>query len=115
MREEVARSATGTRQEMGGTLAQFQQTLLMQQGDHARTQNEQLEACQTPMSGVNRGEATVETRLQALQADNERKLEQMRQTVDEKNSTPRSKGPPGQKASNKVAKERLDFGTPWLG
>ena len=42
MREEVARSATGTRQEMGGTLAQFQQTLLMQQGDHARTQNEQL-------------------------------------------------------------------------
>lgn len=85
MREEVARSATGTRQEMGGTLAQFQQTLLMQQGDHARTQNEQLkllsDANERRLTEVR---ATVETRLQALQADNERKLEQMRQTVDEK-------------------------------
>ncbi len=85
LRDEVARSAAWTRQETGSTLAQFQQTLLTQQGDVARTQNEQLknlsEANERRLSEVR---TTVEARLQALQADNERKLEQMRQTVDEK-------------------------------
>jgi DNA recombination protein RmuC len=44
LRDEVARSGSGTRQEIGQTLAAFQQTLLAQSGDVARTQNEQIDA-----------------------------------------------------------------------
>src|ERR1035438_4345193 len=44
MRDEVARSAQGTRQELGATLGDFQRTMQAQQGDVARTQNEQIEA-----------------------------------------------------------------------
>lgn len=44
LRDELSRSAAGTRQEMGGALAQFQQTLLNQQGEATRTQNEQLDS-----------------------------------------------------------------------
>ena len=44
LRDEVARSAQGTRQELGGTLAHFQQALLAQQGDTARTQNDQIDS-----------------------------------------------------------------------
>ena len=44
LRDEVARSAQATRQELGATLALFQQTLLTQLGDVARTQNEQIDA-----------------------------------------------------------------------
>jgi DNA recombination protein RmuC len=114
LRDELARSAGGTRQELGGTLAHFQQTLVTQQGDGVRTQNEQLDSFRVQLAHMQQAlEAssrrltdamteqlrllsdtnerrllevrnTVETRLQALQADNEKKLEQMRQTVDEK-------------------------------
>ncbi len=44
LRDEVLRSASGTRQELSGTVALFQQTLLAQQGDATRTQNEQLDS-----------------------------------------------------------------------
>jgi DNA recombination protein RmuC len=44
LRDEVGRSAQGTRQEIAGTLGVFQQTLLNQQGDVARTQNEQIDS-----------------------------------------------------------------------
>lgn len=44
LRDELSRSAGGTRQELGGTLAQFQQTLMAQQGDGVRTQNEQIDS-----------------------------------------------------------------------
>jgi len=44
LRDEVARSAQGTRQELGASLADFQRTLLAQQGDTARTQNDQIDA-----------------------------------------------------------------------
>jgi DNA recombination protein RmuC len=44
LRDEVARSAQGTRQELGATLGDFQRTLFAQQGDVARTQNEQIDA-----------------------------------------------------------------------
>jgi len=44
LRDEVLRSAQGTRQELGGTLAEFQRTLLAQQNDTARTQNEQIDS-----------------------------------------------------------------------
>ena len=44
LRDEVSRSAQGTRQELGVTLGDFQRTLLAQQADVARTQNEQIDA-----------------------------------------------------------------------
>jgi DNA recombination protein RmuC len=44
LRGELQDSARGTRQELGGTLASFQQTLLAQAGDVARTQNEQIDS-----------------------------------------------------------------------
>jgi DNA recombination protein RmuC len=125
VRGEVQDSARGTRQELSQALALFQQTLLAQQGDVARTQNEQIDSFRTQLATMQQmvgqslaqatqalaqqsqaaresqdgalkrfgdtfGEqigtvrSTVEQRLQAIQADNEKKLEQMRATVDEK-------------------------------
>ncbi|MBS0448614.1 MAG: DNA recombination protein RmuC [Proteobacteria bacterium] len=85
LRDEVARSAHGTRQALVQALASFQQTLLAQQGEIARTQNEQLrllsDANERRLADVR---ATVEQRLVALQQGNEQRLEQMRATVDEK-------------------------------
>jgi len=107
LRDEVARSSSGTRQEIGQALAVFQQTLLAQSGDIARTQATQAQATREAqdvalkrfseavndqlraLSDANErrlGEvrATVEQRLTTLQQGNEQKLEQMRATVDEK-------------------------------
>lgn len=55
LRDELARSAAGTRQELGGTLALFQQTLLAQQGDATRTQNEQLDSFRTQLAAMQQG------------------------------------------------------------
>ncbi len=114
LRDEVARSAQGTRQELGTTLADFQRTLFAQQGEVARTQNEQIDAFSRQLAAMQRQladslgrateaqaeqgrlvresldlrmtevRATVEQKLVAIQADNEKKLEQIRATVDEK-------------------------------
>ncbi len=114
LREEVTRSAQGTRQELAQSLALFQQTLLAQHGDTARTQNEQIDSFSRQLAAMQQRLAeslvqataahveqarlardsldqrmaevktTVETRLGAIQADNEKKLEQIRATVDEK-------------------------------
>lgn len=107
LRDEVARSSSGTRQEIGQALAVFQQTLLAQSGDVARTQTAQVQSAREAqdlalkrfsdavneqlraLSEANErrlGEvrATVEQRLASLQQGNEQKLEQMRATVDEK-------------------------------
>ena len=114
LRDEVARSAGGTRTELSTTLAAFQQTLLTQQGDVARTQNEQIDSFRTQLAAtqahqadalqrfsqtlaeqlralaqsndvrLNEVRTMVEAKLSAIQADNEKKLEQVRATVDEK-------------------------------
>jgi len=107
LRDELQRSASGTRQELAHNLTQsmalLQHNVLGQQGDATRTQNEQLDSFRVQLAGMQQGlsdalrhlseanerklaevRQTVETRLQALQADNEKRLEQMRQTVDEK-------------------------------
>ena len=114
LRDEVARSAQGTRQELGGTLAHFQQALLAQQGDIARTQNEQIDSFSRQLASMQQHladslasatraqveqadrvrtsldqrmvevRATVETKLATIQRDNEKKLEEIRVTVDEK-------------------------------
>jgi len=65
LRDEIARSAQGTRQEIVSTLGDFQRTLVAQQGDVARTQNElidafgrQLAATQQQL-GASLGQATL--------------------------------------------------------
>ena len=50
LRDEVGRSAQGTRLELGTALGTFQQTLLNQQGDVARTQNEQIDSFRTQLA-----------------------------------------------------------------
>ena len=52
LRDEVGRSAADTRQELGQTLGTFQQTLLHQQGDVARTQNEQIDGFRTQLAST---------------------------------------------------------------
>ncbi len=110
LRDEMGRSTLATR----GDLGTFQQMLLTQSGDVARTQNEQIDSFRTQLaqtqqqteSALRRFSETlaeqlrllsetnerrqaemrqaVETRLVALQDGNEKKLDQMRATVDEK-------------------------------
>ena len=107
VRDEVARSATTTRQELSDGLSRFQQTFTAQQGDFTRTQNERLaqlaaqqaatldrfaDTLNEQLRALSRandermGEVrlTVEGKLAAIQGDNEKKLEQIRATVDEK-------------------------------
>ncbi len=81
LRDELGRQALASRSDLAG----FQQTLLAQGAESARTQNEQLG--QLALRNEQRlGEVrtAVQEQLKALQEGNERKLEQMRATVDEK-------------------------------
>ena len=52
LRSEVQDSARGTRQELAGHLSLFQQTLLTQSGDVARTQNEQIDSFRTQLAAM---------------------------------------------------------------
>ncbi len=102
-RGELQDSARATRQELTAALSLFQQALLVQGGDVARTQNEQIDSFRTQLAAMQQQlsgslqalsdanqrrlaevRETVDTRLAALQQGNEAKLEQMRATVDEK-------------------------------
>lgn len=112
LRDELSRSAQGTRQELGGTLALFQQTLMTQQGDVARTQNEQIDSFRAQLATLQqlvadslRSTASALTaqaqsareaqdvalrrfaeglneQLRALSEANERRLAEVRQTVE---------------------------------
>jgi DNA recombination protein RmuC len=62
------------REELSRSLATFSQTLSTQMGAAATVQNAQFETLR----------GAVEQRLERIQQDNSAKLEQMRQTVDEK-------------------------------
>ena len=55
LRDEVARSAAGTRQELAHSIATFQHTLIAQQGDVARTQNEQIDSFRTQLAATQQG------------------------------------------------------------
>jgi DNA recombination protein RmuC len=50
LRGEMQDGARGTRQELASTLTLFQQTLLHQSGDVARTQNEQIDSFRTQLA-----------------------------------------------------------------
>ena len=110
LRDELGRQGQGTRSDLGT----FQQMLLTQSGDVARTQNEQIDGFRTQLATTQQqteaalrrfsetlgeqlralseanerrlGEVrqAVDARLVALQEGNEKKLDQMRATVDEK-------------------------------
>ncbi|EHR71061.1 hypothetical protein BurJ1DRAFT_2222 [Burkholderiales bacterium JOSHI_001] len=112
LRDEVSRSATGTRQELQGTLGTFQQTLMAQTGDTARTQNEQIDTFRTQLAALQqqlvqslgnvttalgqqsqsareaqdqalrRFGDTLVEQLKALSDSNERRMAEVRQTVE---------------------------------
>jgi DNA recombination protein RmuC len=99
LRDELGRQSQALRADLGS----FQQMLLTQSGDVARTQNEQIDSFRTQLASTQSallqqsqaardaldaalrrlGEG-LEQRLGRLQEGNEAKLEQMRATVDEK-------------------------------
>ena len=114
LRDEVARSAAGTRQELAQTLATFQQTLLAQQGDVARTQNEQIDSFRTQLAATSQSQGdtlarvseqqglafarlseqqalalkrfadTLTEQLRALAQSNDQRMAEVRQTVEQK-------------------------------
>jgi len=52
LRTEVQETSRGTRQELASTLTLFQQTLVNQSGDVARTQNEQIDSFRTQLAST---------------------------------------------------------------
>jgi DNA recombination protein RmuC len=69
LRADVQDSARGTRGELSQSLATFQQTLLAQAGDVARTQNEQIDSFRTQLAAMQqRVGDTLATTTQALAA-----------------------------------------------
>ena len=103
LRDEVARSAATTRSELGQTLATFQQTLLNQQGDVARTQNEQIDSFRTQLASTQQHQAdtlgrsaeqqalalkrfseTLIDQLRALSLSNDQRMAEVRATVEQK-------------------------------
>ncbi len=103
LRDEVSRSAGGTRTELAQTLATFQQTLLAQQGDVARTQNEQIDSFRTQLAATQQNMAdtlgrageqqalalkrfsdTLIEQLRALSQSNDQRMAEVRTTVEQR-------------------------------
>jgi DNA recombination protein RmuC len=107
LRQEIADSARGTRQELGQNFARFQASQVQQGAEATRTQNAQIDAftaqlslmqktladtLATQLQGLSESNArrlaevrsTMETQLAQLQQTNSAKLDEMRRTVDEK-------------------------------
>ncbi|MDB5871548.1 MAG: hypothetical protein JWQ07_990 [Ramlibacter sp.] len=92
MRAESATGAKQLREEVIGTLTGMNEattTTMSQVSTLLKTQLETMTAAISSLAGVNEKKleevrATVEGKLQSMQADNAKQLEQMRQTVDEK-------------------------------
>jgi DNA recombination protein RmuC len=81
-----ARSAEReAREELSRSLATFSQTLTTQIGSAATLQNGQMDGLRRAIDdNLARVHGTLDQKLERLQQDNSAKLEQMRQTVDEK-------------------------------
>jgi DNA recombination protein RmuC len=107
LRQEIAESSRGGRQELTQNLATFQQTITQQGAEATRTQNSQIDAfgqqlallqkslsdtLTLQLSNVSESNArrmaeirqTLEAQLTQLQTTNAAKLDEMRATVDEK-------------------------------
>jgi len=106
LRAEVQGSAAGLRQELGATLATFQQALLAQGGDVARTQNEQIDSFRTQLAAMQqqigaslqtgrdaqdavlkRFGDTMTEQLRVLSEANERRLGEVRTAVETRLAT----------------------------
>ena len=76
LRDELQRSASGTRQELGQGMAQsvglLQQTLLTQQGDATRTQNEQLDSFRVQLAGFQ--QSLVDSQRDSMQQQSQQGL-----------------------------------------
>jgi DNA recombination protein RmuC len=91
-RDELSKSAREQRQELTETFKSFGDSVIQRMMDVANMQKDQLEAMSSAiwkLSDSNERKlesvrVTVEGRLQSMQIDNARHLDQMRQTVDEK-------------------------------
>lgn len=103
LRDEVARSAAATRTELAAALASFQRTLLTQQGDTARTQNEQIDSFRVQLA-TTQGQQTdafgraaeqqalalvrfselMTGQLGALAQSNDQRMHEVRSTVEQK-------------------------------
>jgi DNA recombination protein RmuC len=103
LRNDVQDSARATRQELTATLATFQQTLLAQSSDVARTQNEQIDSFRTQLATMQQrigddtraareaqdaalhrfGQAQAE-QLRALAEANDKRMGEVRQAVEAK-------------------------------
>jgi DNA recombination protein RmuC len=103
LRADVQDSARATRQELTTTLAAFQQTLLAQSSDVARTQNEQIDSFRTQLATMQQrvsddtraareaqdaalhrfGQSQAE-QLRALAEANDKRLTEVRQAVEDK-------------------------------
>ena len=107
LRHEISEASRGARQESAQSFATFQQALLHQGAESARTQNTQIESfaqqltllqksladtLNTQLQGLSESNArrlaevrsTLETQMAQLQQSNTDKLDEMRKTVDEK-------------------------------
>ncbi len=114
LRTEVQAAARGMRQELATTLALFQQTLVNQSGDAARTQNEQIDSFRTQLASMQQLVAdalqsttqslalqsqaareaqdlamkrfadSLNEQLRALSDANERRMAEVRATVEQK-------------------------------
>lgn len=106
LRREIGDSARGLRTELTQTLTAFQEALMKQGAETARTQNTQIDAFAQQLALTQKTiadslrdlseanarriaevRATLETQLNAMQQTNAAKLDEMRQTVDEKLQT----------------------------
>lgn len=103
LRADVQDSARSTRQELTATLTTFQQALLHQSSDVARTQNEQIDSFRTQLAAMQQrisddtrsareaqdaalhrfGQAQAE-QLRALAEANDKRLAEVRQAVESK-------------------------------
>ena len=103
LRNDVQDSARATRQELTATLATFQQTLLAQSSDVARTQNEQIDSFRTQLATMQQrigddtraareaqdaalhrfGQAQAE-QLRSLADANDKRMGEVRQAVEAK-------------------------------
>jgi len=91
-REEMANSFRLEREELNRSFTELNNALLLQIGEMAAMQNRQLEVFGRHVSQMAANNEqklenmrqTIETRIAALQSDNNAKLEQMRATVDER-------------------------------
>ncbi len=80
LRDELGRSTQGTRQELGSTLANFQQTLGNAQGQVARLQNEQIDAFRIQLSAMQQAVSDAlqaATQAQSAQATAAREAQDM--------------------------------------